>query len=139
MKHVDPRYYSKYCEQIRMAFFGFTEVIDGDLIVTKVGRTAMASSVERFQISPHLWCEFRNKSTHARCFIDATIGTDGEPNWQGYLTIEMIFHDNEPLVINTGTGILKAVFHELENKGFYDGKYQNQEDRPVPPIYEKTP
>lgn len=130
------RNYIEYTEQINMAFFGFTEVSDGENTVMKVGRTAIASSVEKFSIPPHMWCEFRNKSTMARCFVDASIGTDGEPGWQGYLTIEIIFHDNEPVEILAGSGLLKAVFHEIREPAVYDGKYQDQPDRPVEAIFE---
>lgn len=130
--------HKEFEEVLNPLFFGLTEVISDESIVRKIGRTAIASSVEPFDIPPHLWCEFRNKSTHARCFIDATIGTDGEPNWKGHLTIEMIFHDNTPISIKAGSGILKAVFHELKNEGFYDGKYQDQADEPVAAIFEPT-
>ena len=126
-----------YEDSILEAFYGFTEVFESDGTITrKRGRTLLASSVERFQIPSGLWCEFRNKSTWARNFLDATIGTDGEPGWCGHLTIEIIFHDNEPLTIPAGAGILKAVFHQLKYNTQYDGKYQNQEDKPVPAIFE---
>lgn len=114
-------------------FHGYTVVTDdeGDRYV-RLGRTALASSVERFQVPRNVWVEFRNKSTHARRFLDATIGTDGEPDWRGYLTIECVFHGLEPLVIQAGSGILKAVFHEIAEPASYGGgKYQDQPDRPV--------
>lgn len=120
------------------AFFGYTCVFHEDgTCTTKIGKTALASSVELFQLPRNLWGELRNKSTHARRFIDATIGTDMEPGWEGALTIELIFHGLEPITIPAGSGIAKAVFHEIKNKSSYTGKYQNQEDKPVPAILEK--
>ena len=72
--------------------FGSVTVIEPDETRTKqIGRTAIGSSIEEFQIPDNLWAEFRNKSTHARRFLDASLGTDGEPGWIGYLTIEMVF------------------------------------------------
>lgn len=118
-------------EQMNKAFFGYTSV-DG---VTSVGRTALASSIEEFRIPNHLWGELRNKSTHARKFNDWTIGTDMEPGWKGFLTIEVIFHANEPIEIVAGSGVAKAVFHEIKEIREYNGKYQNQEDKPVEAIY----
>ena len=132
MPTLDSHSYSSWCQQMDMAFFGFTVVYSEDKEIITIGRTALASSIEEFDIPSELWCEFRNKSTHARRFLDATIGTDGEPGWQGFLTIEMIFHANEPFEIKAGSGILKAVFHTLTEEAQYKGGYQNQEDKPVP-------
>lgn len=103
-----------------------------------VGRTAIGSSIEEFQIPDHLWAEFRNKSTHARRFLDASLGTDGEPGWCGHLTIEMVFQGNDDYVLPAGCPILKAVFHELTERAEYVGKYQHQPDKPVPAIFERT-
>lgn len=123
-------------DNILKAFHGYTKVWDLNAgIIETIGRTALASSIEEFQMPQGLWAEFRNKSTHARCFVDATLGTDGEPGWNGFLTIEIVFHALEPVLIPAGSGILKAVFHEtLHPADYADGKYQNQDDRPVPAI-----
>lgn len=117
---------------------GSVTVTEPDGSVTKTyGRTAIGSSVEEFQIPNHLWAEFRNKSTHARRFLDASLGTDGEPGWKGFLTIELVFNGNEDYVLPAGCPILKAVFHEVKEKASYAGKYQHQPDRPVAAIFEK--
>jgi len=129
---------SLYDEEMKKAFYGFTRVRDtitGEYIDT-IGRTALGSSIEYYQLPPNLWGELRNKSTHARRFIDATIGTDAEPGWKGHLTIEMIFHGMEPITIPAGSGILKTVFHYNTDERLYNGKYQNQADKPVEAIYE---
>lgn len=126
-----------YRSEYKQAFFGSTMVFhEGEDRVKSItyGRTALASSVEEFQVPGNLWGELRNKSTHARRFIDATIGTDMEPGWKGFLTIELIFHGNEAIDIPAGSGIAKVVFHELKNWAQYEGKYDNQPDRPVLPI-----
>jgi dCTP deaminase len=110
-----------------MQAFGWTTV-DGH---TKVGRTALASTVEEFQMPNNLWGEMRNKSTLARQFVDAAIGTDIEPGWAGFLTLELIFNGQEKIIIPAGSPIAKVVFHEIAEPAKYDGKYQNQEDKPV--------
>lgn len=116
---------------------GYVEVYNEDGTCSSyVGRTAIGSSIEFFDIPCNLWCEFRNKSTHARRFLDASLGTDGEPGWTGHLTIEMVFQGNEPYTLESGTPILKAVFHEITEPQRYVGKYNNQPDRPVPAIFE---
>lgn len=120
------------------ALHGSVTVIEPDGTRTKqIGRTAIGSSIEEFQIPDNLWAEFRNKSTHARRFLDASLGTDGEPGWIGYLTIEMVFQGNEDYHLPAGCPILKAVFHEITEPKRYGGKYQNQPDMPVPAIFER--
>lgn len=110
--------------------FGYTEV-EGK---RTLGRTALASSIEEFQMPFSLWGELRNKSTLARQFVDATIGTDVEPGWSGFLTIEIIFHGLQPVILPAGCPIAKVVFHELTEESRYDGKYQNQANKPVEAI-----
>lgn len=114
------------------------KIYENDCSITNsVGNFCLASSVEYFQIPKNLWCEYRNKSSWARQGVDATLCTDGEPDWHGYLTIELIFHRNKNLIIPAGSPILKAVFHEIKEPASYNGKYQNQENRPIEAIYEK--
>jgi dCTP deaminase len=126
-------------QRVQKAIHGYTRVYTSETnFVESIGRTALASSIEQFKLPPDLWGELRNKSTHARRFFDATLGTDMEPGWEGFLTIEIIFHGLEPVTIEAGTGIAKAVFHELKDHAYYDGKYQSQADAPVPPIFERS-
>lgn len=112
-------------------FFGYTIVGEGDDAVIKLGRCALASSVELFDVPKNMWGELRNKSTHARAFVDASNGTDVDPGFRGHLTIELTFNDVVPIVIPAGSGIAKFVFHEISNAAEYSGKYQDQPDRPV--------
>lgn len=125
-------------EAVQRAFHGYVEVYDyvTDTCVTTIGRTAKASSIERFHIPSNLWAELRNKSTHARHFLDAALGTDMEPGWNGWLTIEMVFNGNDPYMVHAGSPILKAVFHEVKERAWYKGKYQDQPSRPVDAIFE---
>lgn len=122
------------------AQFGYTEVWCPvhKTYVRKLGRTALVSSVEKFNIPQNIWADFKNKSTHARKFLDASFSTDGEPGWKGHLTIELVFHDLEPVTIYAGSGILKAVFHETKELADYGAtlnkKYQDQPDKPIPSL-----
>ncbi len=112
-------------------FYGFTTV-DG---VQTLGKTALASSIEEFQMPDCLWGELRNKSTLARRFVDTTIGTDVEPGWTGFLTIEIIFHGVEPITLPAGSPIAKVVFHQILESTNYAGKYSNQPNMPVEAIF----
>ncbi|WWC81898.1 deoxycytidine triphosphate deaminase [Burkholderia phage vB_BpP_HN04] len=72
-----------------------------------------------------------NKSTWARKGVDASMTTNVEPGWKGFLTIELHYKGWKPLTIPAGVGIAQVIFETIEVPVVYDGKYQNQEDRPV--------
>ena len=127
----------EYAKNLSKSMLGYTRVwVNEEQYVEETGRTALTSTHEEFAIPQFLWCEFRNKSTWARQFVDATLGTDGEPGWKGTLTVELLFHGQFPITIPSGVGVLKSVFHELKNNAQYEGKYQNQRREPVPAITE---
>ncbi len=72
----------------------------------------------------------KDKSTWARRGL-SVFNTVIEPGWKGWLTLELVYHGNEPLHIPAGAGIAQVIFERVENTAAYSGKYQNQEDRPV--------
>lgn len=112
-------------------FHGYT-IVNG---MVKVGRSCLASSLERFTMPTHLVADMRSKSTHARQFICAWPGTTAEPGWGGNLTIEVTFLGSERIEIPAGTAIAQVLFHELAEPADYaDGKYQEQPARPVEAI-----
>jgi dCTP deaminase len=47
------------------------------------------------------------------------------------LTLELVYHGSDFLLIPAGAGIAQVIFHHTVDNASYDGKYQNQEDRPV--------
>lgn len=110
------------------AFHGFVSV-GGDLTL---GRFALASAVERFQMPTDLTSILIHKSSWAREGVDVWAATMAEPDWTGFLTLELAFLGTEKVVIPAGSGIAQAVFMDLAEPASYgDGKYQDQEDRPV--------
>lgn len=124
--------------EIAEAFHGYTEVRDEDGVTRRLGRCALASSVERFQMPKNLVGVMGHKSTRARGFTCLWAGTTAEPGWGGHLTIEITFHDNLPVTIEAGTGALQVLFHELaEHADYGSGKYQGQADRPIEAIMER--
>ena len=98
--------------------------------ITK-SRFVLASAMEEFQMPNDLVGVVHDKSTWARKGL-SVFNTVIEPGWKGFLTLELVFHGNEPVTIKRGQGIAQVLFSRLEEDGDYgDGKYQNQEDRPV--------
>ena len=75
-----------------------------------------------------------DKSTWARQGL-SVFNTVIEPAWKGHLTLELVYHGNQPLHIPAGSGIAQVVFHRLEEQAIYDGRYQGQADKPCPAIF----
>lgn len=101
------------------------------------GRFAIASTVDEFKMPPTLVGVVHDKSTWARCGI-SVFNTVIEPGWCGFLTLEIVYHGSEPLVIPAGAGIAQVLFSSVYNNANYSGKYQHQEDRPVDAIFKET-
>lgn len=94
------------------------------------GRFVLASAIEEFQMPPNLVGIVHDKSTWARRGL-SVFNTVIEPGWNGFLTLELVYHGQEDLIIPAGSGIAQVIFHELAQPAQYEGKYQNQEDKPV--------
>lgn len=102
---------------------------DGEYDVD-IGRFIIASSMEEFDMPTQLMGIVHDKSTWARRGL-SVFNTVIEPGWKGFLTLELVYHGQQGLVIPAGSGIAQVIFHKLEVPSAYSGKYQNQEDRPV--------
>lgn len=94
------------------------------------GRFTIASAIEEFDMPDDLVGIVHDKSTWARRGL-SVFNTVIEPGWRGFLTLELVHHGQEELLIEAGTGIAQVVFHELAVHSSYEGKYQDQEDRPI--------
>jgi dCTP deaminase len=94
------------------------------------GRFCLASAKEEFIMPPDLMGIVHDKSTWARQGL-SVFNTVIEPAWHGFLTLELVFHGNEPVTIPAGSGIAQVIFHKLELPAYYGGQYQNQPDQPT--------
>lgn len=104
--------------------------VDG---VLNVGRFVLASSIEEFDMPPHLVGIVHDKSTWARHGL-SVFNTVIEPGWKGFLTLELVYHGNKILRIPAGAGIAQVLFHQVKIPALYTGKYQGQADQPIKPI-----
>lgn len=96
-------------------------------------RFALAVSMERFRVPPHLLGRVHDKSTWARrgLFVQNTII---EPGWEGWLTLELTWAARlGGLWIDAGTPIAQICFEALDapTEQVYRGKYQDQPNVPV--------
>lgn len=104
------------------------------LPLLKDGNFCLASAIEEFDMPEDLVGIVHDKSTWARQGL-SVFNTVIEPGWKGFLTLELVYHGNQPLHIPAGSGIAQVIFHELTQRSHYSGKYQNQADEPVASIF----
>ncbi len=114
---------------------GYDIRVKQDLILSPEKRFILASAEEEFDMPDTLVGIVHDKSTHARRGI-SVFNTVIEPGWKGYLTLEIVYHGDETIHIKRGTGIAQVLFHRVSEPVEYNGKYQNQADRPVDAILE---
>lgn len=112
-----------------------THVIYSDDDFQGYGNFTIASAIEAFNMPSNLVGVVHDKSTWARRGL-SVFNTVIEPGWAGFLTLELVYHGSEELVIPAGAGIAQVLFSRIENPGHYDGKYQNQADQPVEAVFE---
>lgn len=124
----------------RLDPLGSVHMIDPDNPIShsiEEGLFTLASVIERFDMPPNMAAVVHDKSTWARCGL-SVFNTVIEPGWRGSLTLELVYHGNKPLHIPRGSGIAQVIFHRVTCPMTYDGKYQDQQDRPVPAIFTKS-
>ena len=99
------------------------------------GRFVIASAIEEFQMPTHLLGRVCDKSSWARKGL-SVFNTVIEPGWNGFLTLELVYHGNTELIIPAGAPIAQVIFEEVKNPAQYNGKYQGQSSEPTPSKYE---
>lgn len=110
---------------------GYDIRIKQDVTMFLGRRFVLASAIEEFDVPHNLMGRVLNKSTWARKGIDASMTTNIEPGWKGFLTLELRYSGVLPITIKAGTGIAQVIFEEIAEHCSYNGKYQNQENKPV--------
>ena len=108
------------------SFIDFT----GDVCIVPPNSFALARSVEYFRIPRDVLTICVGKSTYARCGIIVNV-TPFEPEWEGYVTLEI--SNTTPLAakIYSNEGLCQVVFFQSDqecNVSYKDrrGKYQKQ-------------
>lgn len=102
----------------------------GDVCVIPPNSFALARSVEYFRIPREVLVITLGKSSYARCGIILNV-TPAEPEWEGYLVIEISNSSPLPAKIYSNEGIAQMIFLESPEgcEVSYDdrkGKYQKQ-------------
>lgn len=112
--------------------------IESDHCIIPPNSFALACSVEYFRIPRNVLTMCIGKSTYARCGIIVNV-TPFEPEWEGYVTLEISNTTPLPAKIYGGEGLAQVLFFEAEHVceiSYADrsGKYMKQEEITVPII-----
>ncbi len=125
---VDPKHFSAN---------SFVEY-KGDVLVIPPNSFALARSVEYFRIPRNILTVCMGKSTYARCGIIVNV-TPFEPEWEGYVTLEISNTSPLPARVYSNEGICQVIFLEGDEVceiSYKDkkGKYQAQKGIMLPRI-----
>jgi len=104
----------------------------GETCIIPPNSFALARSVEYFRIPRSVLTICVGKSTYARCGIIVNV-TPFEPEWEGYVTIEISNTTPIPAKIYAYEGIAQVLFFESDEEceiSYADkkGKYQKQKE-----------
>ena len=112
--------------------------IKADVCVIPPNSFALARTVEYFRIPRKVLTVCLGKSTYARCGIIINV-TPFEPEWEGYVTLEISNTTPLPAKIYSNEGIAQVLFFEADEEcetSYADkkGKYQNQQTIVLPKL-----
>jgi len=114
-KHFDPKSFVEF---------------EGDVCIVPPNSFALARSVEYFRIPRNILTVTVGKSTYARCGIITNV-TPFEPEWEGFVTLEISNTTPLPAKIYSNEGIAQVLFFKGEEEPLVSykdkgGKYQSQ-------------
>ncbi len=110
----------------------------GDVCVIPPNSFALGRSVEYFKIPRNIMTICLGKSTYARCGIITNV-TPFEPEWEGFVTLEISNTTPLPAKIYANEGIAQVLFFESDEPcevSYADrkGKYQAQVGITLPTV-----
>ena len=110
----------------------------GDVCVIPPNSFALARTVEYFRIPRSVLTICVGKSTYARCGIIVNV-TPFEPQWEGFVTLEISNTTPLPARIYANEGIAQVLFFQADEEcetSYADkkGKYQKQESIVLPKV-----
>jgi dCTP deaminase len=110
----------------------------GEVCVIPPNSFALARTIEYFRIPRSVLTVCLGKSTYARCGIIVNV-TPFEPEWEGYVTLEISNTTPLPARIYANEGIAQVLFFEADDlceTSYADkkGKYQSQQSIVLPKL-----
>jgi len=127
---VDPKHFDS------KSFVAF----EGEVCIVPPNSFALARSVEYFRIPRNVLTICVGKSTYARCGIITNV-TPFEPEWEGYVTLEISNTTPLPAKVYANEGICQVLFFEADDDDICEtsykdkaGKYQGQQGVTLPKL-----
>ena len=110
----------------------------GDICVIPPNSFVLARSMEYFRIPRRVLTLCVGKSTYARCGLIVNV-TPFEPEWEGYVTLEISNTTPLPARVYSNEGIAQVIFLEADEEcevSYADkrGKYQRQDRLTLPKL-----
>jgi dCTP deaminase len=110
----------------------------GEVCVIPPNSFALARTIEYFRIPRSVLTICVGKSTYARCGIIVNV-TPFEPEWEGFVTLEISNTTPLPAKIYANEGIAQVLFFEADQEcqvSYADrkGKYQKQQEIVLPKL-----
>lgn len=110
--------------------------VDGDSCIIPPNSFALARSIEYFRIPRDVITMCIGKSTYARCGIIVNV-TPFEPEWEGYVTLEISNTTPLPAKIYANEGLAQVIFYQGSEAceiSYADrgGKYMGQREITLP-------
>ncbi len=125
---VDPKHF------VPASFVDF----EGDVCIIPPNSFVLARSMEYFRIPRSVLTVCVGKSTYARCGLIINV-TPFEPEWEGYVTLEISNTTPLPAKVYAREGIAQVLFFEADEEcevSYADkkGKYQKQTGLTLPKL-----
>lgn len=110
----------------------------GEVCIIPPNSFALARTIEYFRIPREVLTVCVGKSTYARCGIIVNV-TPFEPEWEGYVTLEISNTTPLPAKIYANEGIAQVLFFQADEEcelsyAEKKGKYQKQETIVLPKL-----
>ena len=112
--------------------------VQADVCIIPPNSFALAKTVEYFRIPRDVLTVCVGKSTYARCGLIVNV-TPFEPEWEGYVTLEISNTTPLPAKVYANEGIAQVLFFQSDEScevSYADkaGKYQNQQGLTLPKL-----
>ena len=125
---VDPKHFDET---------SFVNLVNDECVIPP-NSFALASTIEYFKIPRNVLTICLGKSTYARCGIIVNV-TPFEPEWEGYVTLEISNTTPLPAKIYSNEGLCQVIFFESDEDcevSYKDksGKYQSQTGITLPKL-----
>ncbi|HUG33778.1 MAG TPA: dCTP deaminase [Anaerolineales bacterium] len=110
----------------------------GDVCIIPPNSFALSRTIEYFRIPRKVLTVCLGKSTYARCGLIVNV-TPFEPEWEGYVTLEISNTTPLPAKIYANEGLAQVLFFEADDEceiSYADkkGKYQKQQSIVLPKL-----